>query len=179
MNFQPKHVRIIIGVCSLASLSTALTRAQCAAQCFDCSLCDYEYNQECESTFSAVLCRFLIQQCKIDHGCNKPTTDIIIYPANDFNASDLPELQPLTLNMRKNCCYELTGFYDETLSNIKTLGACVNLYSDHGCTGNVLRVDRNFPCARSNTNVITLDCPQRINAGGVRWNDVPSSMRLC
>ncbi|KAG4069966.1 hypothetical protein HA402_015190 [Bradysia odoriphaga] len=106
-----------------------------------------------------------------------PTTAITLYPDNDFNAG--PNSQPLTLQMQKNQCYELSGNYDKTLSNIKINGACVNLYSNHGCTGSVLKVDNNFPCPKSNTNVITFDCHARIAAGGQVYNDVTSSLRLC
>lgn len=182
MYFQQKLLFIIIGVCSLASLGTATCackRKQCSTECFDCTRCNYDCYQECGSPFSDYLCDWLIQQCKIDHDCNKPTTSVTIYPANDNTAHEKPEYEAKTFNMRENCCYDYTGIHDNTLSNIKINGACVKLYSEHGCTGSVLTLDSNFPCPLSSTNVITLDCPARIQAGGVRWNDVPSSMRLC
>lgn len=182
MHIQPKFIVFIVfgvSVSCLISLSTAATHKECSNKCFDCSRCDYNCYQECGSALSSILCKLTTERCRADHGCDAPSTNITIYPANDFNAGKDPALQPLTLQLRKNCCYELSGYYDKTLSNIKNNDACVNLYSGHGCTGNVLKVDTSFPCPKSKTGVITLDCPARLSAKGPPFNDKTSSIRLC
>lgn len=200
MNLQLKLVILTIGVCSVSSLvvisrpkttstqhtttqptsanptmQDPTTQSNCLSECFDCSLCDYQCNQACDSSHSTFLCTSLIEQCKIDHGCNDPGTgtNITIYPAAYYDTSQ-PQYKPQTLNMRKNCCYELTGIYDKTLSGLKTNDICVILYSGHGCIGQTLTIDSNFPC------LSWIDCPERLGTkGATAFNDQTSAMRLC
>lgn len=196
MNFQHKLVVfIIIGVCSLTSLSTAPScpcecsenKEKCSKRCFDCKECDYKCYDDCSSEFGKLLCTLAIKQCKVDTGCNKPATEVIIYPAINFDVSK-DVWKPLTLNMRKNCCYELPApLYDNTLSGLKTNGACVILYDGHGCTGDELTIDKNFKCFNSDNCdkdfkcVPWIDCDERVKApnNGQLFNDRASSLRLC
>lgn len=180
MKFQPKIVLFVIGACSLVSLAKAAY--PCTQQnCFDCNQCNKNcanVQQNCDSDcivqVRQFLCKMENENCKKVHGCDVAPVPISIYPASDYNESR-PEWKVQTIQARKNCCYNLTGAYDNTLSGLKNNGTCVALYDASNCSGASVRVDSTWTpdCLK------WIDCPSRINAGGIKFNDKTSSFKLC
>lgn len=116
------------------------------------------------------------ENCVKAYGCDILPVPVTIYPAANYDESPShPEWQSQTIQARKNCCYKLTGIYDNTLSGLKNNGACVQLFDGADCTGTSVTVDSTWTvdCLK------WIDCPSRLSAGGPAFNDKTSSFKLC
>lgn len=180
MKFHTKVSLFIVG--TLLSL-ISLTNAACEQpKCFDCNLCEKDctnVKQNCDTDcivqVRQFLCKMENENCKKSQGCDVPPVDVIVYPAKDYNESK-PEWKGQTISARKNCCYKLSGIYDNTLSGLKNNGACVKLYDTSDCTGTVsVTVD----ASTSAECLSWIDCAARLTAGGTAFNDKASSFELC
>lgn len=177
MKLPTKIAFMIVGACSLLALAQACE----TPKCFDCNTCDKDCSkvkQDCDSNcivqVREFLCKMETDNCKEINGCNVPPTPVTIYPAASYDESR-PEWKSQTFQARKNCCYKLSGIYDNTLSGIKNNGACVVLYDGADCTGASVKVDSTW----SADCLKWIECPARINAGGILFNDKTSSFQLC
>lgn len=174
MKFQITIVVVLLGACSLLSMAGAACTLQ---NCFDCNNCNKDctkLEQNCDSdclvTVRQFLCNMENENCKKVNGCDVKPVPISIYPAANYDESR-PEWKALTVQARKNCCYKLSGIYDNTLSGLKNNGACVQLYDGSDCTGASVKVDSTWSVAC----LKWINCP----ANQVKFNDKTSSFRLC
>lgn len=148
--------------------------------CFDCNTCKKKCNdvQNCDSDclvgMRNVLCELENENCAKVFGCDVPPVAITIYPAANYDESQTA-WKSQTIQTRKNCCYKLTGIYDNTLSGLKNNGACVKLYGNSDCTGDSVIVDSTW----SAECLKWIDCLSRLKAGGIGFNDKTSSFKLC
>lgn len=156
---------------------TGKCRMRNTKKCFDCNTCNKDCTnvaQDCDSDCLVqtrqVLCNMENENCKKVNGCNVTPVPITIYP--DYNYDDSkPEGKAQTIIARKNCCYDLSGIYDNTLSGLKNNGACVQLYDDANCAGASIIVDSSW----TSDCLKWIDCPART----VKFNDKTSSIQLC
>lgn len=179
MKIQAKFLIFLFVSCiSLVSLSDAACETP---KCFDCSKCNKDctnVKQDCDSDCLVEVRQFLCTMenanCNKVNGCDVAPIPITIYPAANYDESQAA-WKSETIQTRKNCCYNLTGIYDNTLSGLKNNGACVTLYDGADCTGTSLKVDSSWTldCLKF------IDCPARINARGIKFNDKASSFQLC
>lgn len=169
-------------VISLLGAWLSSTNALCKPEnCFDCNKCNKDctnLEQNCDTDcivqVREFLCNMENANCKKAHGCDVPPNLITIYPAADYDETR-PEWKAQVFEARKDCCYNLSGIYDNTLSGIKNNGACVELFDGANCAGESIKFD-----ATATTDCLKwIDCPARIAAGGVKFNDRTSSFRLC
>ncbi len=176
MKIQAKILIFIIGVCSLMALADAACKPK---QCFDCNTCNKSCNkrqlQQCYdnsflSRLRELLCLLENRYCKKYNNCDEKSFPITIYPAANYDVS-LPAYKPSTIRARKNCCYTLTGIYDNTLSGLQNNGACVQLYDGSDCTGASIKVDSTW----SADCLKWIDCAANPN----KFNDKASSFQLC
>lgn len=179
MQFEAKICILVIGAClTLLSLANAVCETQ---KCFDCNMCNKDctnVQQDCDSDCLVqtrqFLCKMENENCKKVRGCDIPPIPITVYPAAFYDVSK-PAWEPLTILARLDCCYNFSGKHNDTLSGIKNSGACVKLYADPYCSGPSIVVDSGFtPYCLS-----WIDCPDRLNAGGIAFNDKTSSFELC
>lgn len=180
MKLKASIVFLILG--SWVTLTFAAN--QCApTNCFDCDKCNKSCNEEavkqncdtdCMIKVRTFLCKMENENCVKVNGCDVPPVSIVIYPAANYDESRT-EWKAQTIKARKNCCYKLSGIYDNTLSGLKTSGACVQLFDNSDCTGASLTVDSKW----SAECLKWIDCPSRLSAGGAAYNDKASSFKLC
>lgn len=149
--------------------------------CFDCTKIKKDctkVRQNCDSDEIFELRQRLCEKVKETeklHGCDIPATSITIFPAAHFDES-IPDWVRLNVDIRKDCCFNLSGLYYKTLSGIKIAeNACVELYDGSNCTGESLRIDSSFPSEWREW----IDCESRLNSGGAPFNDRTASLRLC
>lgn len=178
MKYLTKVVIFMIGACSLLSSTTALCETP---NCYNCDLCNRDctqLKQNCDTDCIVQVRQFLCQMenanCKKTQGCDVPPVAVSIYPAANYDESR-KEWIAQVFQARKNCCYNLSGVYDNTLSGIKNNGACVQLFDGANCTGASIKFD-----GTSTVDCLKwIDCPARIAASGVYFNDKTSSFKLC
>lgn len=178
MKFQLKvAIFTIIALCSLVSLVTS-DELDCERGCRN--TCGQKSDPQVIgliSTLIQYLEKLLTNElCERDCCNEKPFQyEIEIYPAKDFDIT-LPEYKPLTLGLNRNCCYELSGIYDNTLSGIKPNGACVKLFDGAGCSGAFVTIQPDIcECCLK-----WIDCNIRLSEpGALCFNDRASSVQLC
>lgn len=169
MNYPTKLVIFMIGACSLLSSTNALCEDLCNK---DCTKLKQECDTDCIVQVREFLCQMENANCK--KRCQLPTVTVSIYPAANYDESR-NEWKAKVFEARKDCCYSLSGIYDNTLSGIKNSGACVELYDAADCTGASVRFD-----TTSTVDCLKwIDCAARVAAGGVKFNDRTSSFKLC
>lgn len=174
MNSLGKMFVFIIGVGSILSLANAVCETP---KCFDCNKCNRDctkLEQNCDSDclvkVRQFLCNMENENCKKVNGCDVPPVPIAIYPASKYDESRV-DWKALNIEARKNCCYNLSGIHNNTLSGLKNNGACVQLYDGANCSGASIRVDSSWTidCLK------WIDCPANVN----KFNDKTSSFQLC
>lgn len=180
MKLHGRIILLILGVCG----TLLYTNAQCVQpNCFDCKTCNKDctaaaLRQNCDSDCLVNVRKFLCQMenenCVKAYGCDIPPVPITIFPAANYDESQAA-WKSQTIEARKNCCYKLSGIYDNTLSGLKNSGACVQLFDGSDCTGTSITVDSTW----SADCLKWIDCPARITAGGIVFNDKASSFKLC
>lgn len=186
MQFQAKILIFIVSACSLWSIVSA---ACPDVQCYNCSLCNNDctkiVEQDCDSDCLVKVRKFLChmenEHCNQVRGCNVPPVNVTLYPAKDYDVSQ-PAYQPETIQARKNCCYTLTGQYDNTLSAVKIspAGSCVQFFDNSDCTGPSITIDSSY----SSECLSWIDCTPQTAApptglGRIKFNDKASSFKLC
>lgn len=117
--------------------------------------------------------------------CNEPKcnegpydAEILIYPAAGWFYNEFyPEYVPELIELKKGCCYNLTGDYDETTSGVQSNNICFKLYADYGCTG----VSLTIPSGVTTECEKFIDCGELLGTAtdGLAFNDRASSVRLC
>lgn len=181
-------MKLSVSITVLLILGTLVTLTfsvdQCVpVNCFDCSKCykncnAFDVGENCDTDCAVRIRRFLCQveneTCAKVNYCDVPPVDITIYPASNYNETK-KEWKSQTIEARKSCCYPLIGIYDNALSGLKNYGKCVQLFDGRDCTGRSVTVDSTW----SEECLKWIDCPSRIKAGGIAFNDKTSSLRLC
>lgn len=178
MNFQVRCL-LIVTLWSVASLS--IYACECnTPKCFDCTSCNKDctnLRQNCDSdcivNVKEFLCKMENENCKKQHGCDVPPVNIVIYPAINYDESK-PQWKAQTIQARKNCCYNLSGMYNNSLSGLNNNGASLKLYDGPNCTGKSITVDSTW----SADCLKWIDCTTRTKPGGIPFNDVTSSFEL-
>lgn len=189
----------IIGACCLLSPTNASysknefysTKSLCPPRpfcstknCFDCNECNKDCTnliEDCDTKaiieMRKLLCELVNANCKKTRGCDYPPVTIEIYPAWMYDESQ-PDWKKLVFQARKNCCYNLSGIYNDTLSGIKNSGVCVQLFDYPDCAGESVKYDGTMGTATDDC-LKWIDCAVRIEAGGKPFNDRASSFKLC
>lgn len=177
MKFQQNFVIFTIAaLCSLISLvASESDKLDCDGGCKD--TCD----QGIDLNLVFKLLKYLgelLSKKKCERGCDEYPFEYEteIFPAINYDTTTKPEWKSLILGMNKNCCYDLNGIYNNTLSGIKPNGACVILFDGATCTGPsvTIRPDISVECSK------WIDCTARVSQQGAQpFNDKTSSLQLC
>lgn len=170
---------LIIGVCATLSYASG----QCVQQnCFDCNTCKKNCtgaalrkncDSDCLVSVKTFLCQMENENCVKANGCDIAPVPVTLFPAAGYSEAQA-NWKPQTIQASKNCCYKLSGDWDNTLSGLKTTASCVQFYDNYDCTGTSIIVDSSW----SNECLKWIDCDEQFKKRGA-FNDKASSFKLC